>query len=185
VIRLGNKDIELPGSNDDALRLMHCAPAGYNGQMCGPGGMPPGLPNYVSGTDPGRDGIDVFSFGAAYLGQAYYPFSVPGDPSSPSFEVKNIGIVSGMSERLDDRARLLNGLDHLRRTVDRSGAMDAMDEYNRKAFDLLTSNKARDAFDLSCAGQVADRVDDMLSFGERRHAENFVDVLAGPGFSEQ
>ena len=108
-----------------------------------------GLPNYISGTDPGRDGVDVFSFGAAYLGPAYTPFSVPGDPSSEKFEVRNLGVASGMSERLDDRGRLLGGLDHLKRTVDRSGAMNAMDEYNRRAFELLTSDKARTAFDLS------------------------------------
>src|SRR5947209_4773907 len=32
-----------------------------------------GVPNYVSGTDGGRDGIDVFSFGSAYLGPATHP----------------------------------------------------------------------------------------------------------------
>src|SRR4051794_23765970 len=35
-----------------------------------------GVPNYVSGTDGGRDGIDVFSFGSAYLGPATHPFTV-------------------------------------------------------------------------------------------------------------
>src|SRR5947207_4137928 len=29
-----------------------------------------GVPNYITGTDGGRDGIDVFSFGTAYLGPA-------------------------------------------------------------------------------------------------------------------
>src|SRR5262245_27968035 len=38
------------------------------------------VPDYVAGTDPGRDGIDVFSFGSAYLGPSTHPFSVPGDP---------------------------------------------------------------------------------------------------------
>src|SRR5579863_9102159 len=41
-----------------------------------------GLPNYISGTDPGRNDPDVFSFGAAYLGPAYTPFSIVGDPSA-------------------------------------------------------------------------------------------------------
>src|SRR5205085_4193682 len=35
-----------------------------------------GVPNYIAGTDPGRDGIDVYSFGAAYLGTATHPFMV-------------------------------------------------------------------------------------------------------------
>ena len=37
------------------------------------------MPNYVSGTDGGRDGIDVFSFGSAYLGPSVHPFTVAGD----------------------------------------------------------------------------------------------------------
>src|SRR5947209_7269375 len=40
-----------------------------------------GVPNYVAGTDAGRAGVDVFSFGAAYLGQSPTPFIVSGDPS--------------------------------------------------------------------------------------------------------
>src|SRR5262249_38101975 len=46
-----------------------------------------GVPGYIAGTDPGRDGIDVFSFGSAYLGPTAHPFTVAGDPSSPTFQV--------------------------------------------------------------------------------------------------
>ncbi len=108
-----------------------------------------GLPNYVSGTNPGRAGVDVYSFGAAYLGPKYTPFSVPGDPSEPNFTVKNLSVDKAMADRLDDRVALLGGLDRFRRQVDDSGAMDAMDEFNQRALSLLTSEKARDAFDLS------------------------------------
>src|SRR5262249_39817037 len=52
----------------------------------------PPVPDYVAGTDPGRDGIDVFSFGSAYLGPSTHPFTVAGDPSSPTFSVKNLGL---------------------------------------------------------------------------------------------
>ncbi|GAB4153499.1 MAG: DUF1501 domain-containing protein [Planctomycetaceae bacterium] len=108
-----------------------------------------GLPNYISGTNRGRHGVDVYSFGAAYLGPSYVPFSVPGDPSSEKFEVKNISLSKENSDRLDDRLRLLKGFDKIRRDVDQSGLMDAVDDFNRKATELLTSNKAREAFDLS------------------------------------
>src|SRR5262249_30569192 len=53
-------------------------------------GVKRGVPNYIAGTDPGRDGIDVFSFGSAYLGPATHPFTVSGDPSSPAFVVRNM-----------------------------------------------------------------------------------------------
>src|SRR5436190_5732200 len=73
-----------------------------------------GVPNYVCGCDNGRQGIDVFSFGTAYLGPAYGPFFVPGDPSDKSFSIQNLALDKGTENRLDDRANLLGGLDKLR-----------------------------------------------------------------------
>lgn len=108
-----------------------------------------GLPNYISGTAPGRAGVDVYSFGAAYLGPSYAPFNVPGDPSEDKFEVKNIALSQAISDRLDDRILLRKEFDKLRQQIDRSGLMHAMDGFQTKAVDLLTSQRARDAFDLS------------------------------------
>ena len=48
-----------------------------------------GIPNYVSLNPGGRTG-DVFAQGAAYLGQAFTPFTVEGDPTAPNFVVPNI-----------------------------------------------------------------------------------------------
>jgi hypothetical protein len=108
-----------------------------------------GVPNYIAGTDNGRDQVDVFSFGAAWMGPSYTPFSVPGDPSDPKFQVRNLELASTMENRLADRVALLEGFDRLRRDCDKTGMMDAMDEYNQKAVGLLTSPAAREAFDLS------------------------------------
>jgi hypothetical protein len=108
-----------------------------------------GLPNYVAGVDSGREDVDTFPFGAAYLGRAYTPFIFGGDPSRPDFKVQNLGLSSAVAARLDDRARLLGGFDTLRRSVDTSGAMESMDEFNRRAMEMLTSDRARLAFDLS------------------------------------
>jgi len=108
-----------------------------------------GLPNYVSGVDQGRSDVDVFSFGAAYLGPSTTPFTVVGDPNAPKFEVKNLAMNAALAGQLDDRERLLHGFDDLRRAADRNGVMAAMDEYSRKALQLMTSEKARTAFDLS------------------------------------
>jgi hypothetical protein len=108
-----------------------------------------GLPNYISGTEPGRAGVDVYSFGAAYLGPSYTPFNVPGDPSEANFSVKNLSVDQSASERLDDRTSLLKGFDRLRRNIDDSGVMHAMDQFNQQALTMLTSDQARTAFDLS------------------------------------
>jgi hypothetical protein len=108
-----------------------------------------GLPNYISGTDPGRDGVDVYGFGAAYLGPSYTPFTVVGDPSDPKFAVQNISLDQSMSDRLDDRLELRRGFDVIRRDLDASGIMDSVDRFTAQAAGMLTSTRARDAFDLS------------------------------------
>jgi hypothetical protein len=108
-----------------------------------------GIPNYVAGTDAGRSDIDVFAFGSAYLGPETHPFTVVGDPSAPKFAVQNLSLSREMEGRLDDRVSLLSGLDRIRRNVDARGTMLAVDEFNARAVALLTSDKAREAFDLS------------------------------------
>lgn len=117
-----------------------------------------GIPNYVSLTDPGRDGVDVFAMGSAYLGPAYVPFSVPGDPSTDKFKVPNIAPITEISGRLDNRAALLSSFDKFRRSADQTGLMGSMDQFHAKAVSLLTSDKTKNAFDLSLEEQtVRDR----------------------------
>ncbi len=90
-----------------------------------------GLPNYVAGVPRGN--TDTFSFGAAYLGQAYTPFMFHGDPSRPDFKIQNLAIDAATARRLQDRMALLKSFDRLRRDVDSSGMMDAMDQFHRRA----------------------------------------------------
>jgi hypothetical protein len=108
-----------------------------------------GVPNYVAGTDDGRQGVDVFSFGAAYLGAAHTPFFVPGDPADPKFQVRNLAMLPALANQLDDRERLRRSFDAFQREADRTGTAEAMSEHEKRAFRLLTSTKARQAFDLS------------------------------------
>ncbi len=107
------------------------------------------MPATVLGVDGGRQAIDIFSFGAAYLGASTTPFVVAGDPSAPDFKVQNIGLTPDMQTRLDDRVHLLGGIDRLKRDADTSGLMGAMDEFSQRAFHMLTSPKVQAAFDLS------------------------------------
>src|SRR5207247_9754367 len=51
--------------------------------------------------------------------------------------------------RLKSRKELLAHLDTLRREVDASGEMRAIDAFTGQALDMLTSGSARRAFDLS------------------------------------
>jgi uncharacterized protein (DUF1501 family) len=106
------------------------------------------LPNYV-GVNPisSYDGFGIA--GPAYVGPAYGPFSVHGDPSDPRFEVPNIGVKEGQADRIGSRVKLKQTLDALTRAMDQSGQMGALDQYESQALSLLTSPAAREAFDLS------------------------------------
>jgi uncharacterized protein (DUF1501 family) len=98
------------------------------------------MPSYVAfdGFDskPGR--------GTDYLGVAHRPF-VPGE------KITALGPVKGVTlERLANRKELLRSFDTLNRELDdASGNMAAMDAMNARALDMLTTPRARDAFDIS------------------------------------
>lgn len=108
------------------------------------GQQDPSLPPYVviPRSVPGTD--------AAYLGPKYDPFQTQADPARPGpFVIPNFGLPQGISVgRLDDRRALLEGMDKLRRDVDSSGQLGAVDRFQQQAWDLMTSPKARDAFNL-------------------------------------
>jgi len=64
--------------------------------------------------------------------------------------IKNLEITKTVDlSRLRDRKQLLDSLDRIRRDVDAAGQMGAMDSYSAQALDMLTSGKARRAFDIS------------------------------------
>ncbi len=108
------------------------------------GHLSPQLPAYVMipRTVPGT--------GPAYLGVSCKPFETQADPAqSGPFRLPNFRLPEAVTlERLGDRRQLLSNFDTLRRDVDRTGQMDGLDRFQQRAWDILTSPAARDAFDL-------------------------------------
>ncbi|WP_020468697.1 DUF1501 domain-containing protein [Zavarzinella formosa] len=107
-----------------------------------------GVPNYVSMNPGGRTG-DVFAQGAAYLGMAHTPFTVQGDPSQPQFNVPGLAPIASVASGANDRFKLLAGLDRINRKIDASGAMDTLDQFQQRGVNMLTTDRAKKAFDLS------------------------------------
>lgn len=102
------------------------------------------LPRYVGVSPP------TAYNGPAYLGDAYSPFSVTGDPNAPNFSVPNIGLSdAGATKRLDRRVALRKNLDNLQRAFDVHGELEALDQFETQALTLLTNPRTKDAFDLS------------------------------------
>jgi len=101
------------------------------------------LPNYVGATP-------IPYLGAAYLGPAYEPFAVNGDPNLPEFRVPNIGgpDQAGL-DRIQQRMSLREQLDRLTKSADDHGSLAAGDQFEKLAWSMLASPEARKAFDLT------------------------------------
>jgi hypothetical protein len=86
---------------------------------------------------------------AGYLGSAHEPFFLNADPAAKDFKVSDLEVPRDQTGfRVDARRKLLGQLDELqRRTETRSTQM--LDSSYERAFRLLTSPKAKKAFDLT------------------------------------
>lgn len=81
--------------------------------------------------------------GAAYLGNNLEPLVIKGDPNEPKFQVPNLSARPDDHPQLGRRMKLLEQVDRFRRAADTSGAMDSLDEFNRRAVSILTSDAVR------------------------------------------
>lgn len=118
-----------------------------------------GLPQYVGAQKA------PFMTTTGYLGAAHTAFET-GDPSKTDFQLKNLTLATGLdSGRLDDRRDLLSQFDRFRRRLDRKA--DAIDDFNRIAFTILTGTTVANAFDL---GQEDDKLRDR--YGRHRWGQS-------------
>jgi hypothetical protein len=107
------------------------------------GSNSPGIPPYV--TLPRAHAFTK----AAYLGASYNPFSPDNDPNNDGFEVRNLKLPGRIDEsRLRRRHDLLGDLDELRRDLDTQGTIAGLDKFYADALEMVTSDKARRAFDI-------------------------------------
>ncbi len=102
-----------------------------------------GLPAYVAIPRIMRYG------GGAWLGKGYNPFETVRDADRKNFKVPNLALARGLTpDRLKSRKELLVSFDEDRRIVDNRGTAESMDRFESKAFEMITGDLARKAFDL-------------------------------------
>jgi hypothetical protein len=79
----------------------------------------------------------------AYLGNVHRPFS-------PGKELQSLALARGVTlETLNERKDLLRAFDTLNRDLDgRHGELQAKDAFTTQALEMITSSRAREAFDL-------------------------------------
>jgi hypothetical protein len=100
-----------------------------------------GLPPYVSLV---QETNLPFGEDPAYLGPGHKPFAIRGPGMA------DLTLARGLTlDRLADRKDLLRGFDALRRDLDARAGLDGLDAFTARALEMVTSSKARAAFDLS------------------------------------
>jgi hypothetical protein len=118
----------------------------------------------------GRNVDRRFSGGlAGFLGDQYNAFEVLEDASQPNFRVRDLSLSQTTdAARLTRRRRMLAELDQYHQAGEEAmnGSIQARDAFYERAFDLITSPRAKKAFDLA---QESDRLRDGYgrnSFGQ-------------------
>jgi len=101
------------------------------------------LPSYIA--------IPKTEWNAGYLGDAMAPFKTnavprPGKP----FQVRGISLAEGVTvDQVQRRQRLLEKIDRTFRDVDtNSQLLEALDKFGQQALEMMTSPRARAAFDV-------------------------------------
>jgi hypothetical protein len=96
----------------------------------------PSLPNVYAGT--------------GYLSSSYGPFSLGADPASRSFTVRDLSLPGGVDDqRFTTRRRVLDAVNGHFAAKEKGDALDAMDTFYQRAYSLISSDKAREAFNIT------------------------------------
>ncbi|MEM6278907.1 MAG: DUF1501 domain-containing protein [Verrucomicrobiota bacterium] len=89
--------------------------------------------------------------GTGYLSSMYGPFAVGSDPADlKNFKVRDLTLPNGVDgARFERRRTLLEAVDSHFRNMEQADQIDAMDSFYQKAYSLIGSAEARNAFDLT------------------------------------
>lgn len=103
------------------------------------------LPPYIAVPGP------VMYGGAGFLGAALDPFAPGGDPNNNNFKVRDLEMPNGMTvERMENRHKLRDAVDGAFSRFEKgSDRAKTVDSFYKRAYGLLSSAPARQAFDLT------------------------------------
>lgn len=88
--------------------------------------------------------------GSGYLSSAFGPFTLGGDPARRSFKVRDLALPGGVDEeRFAKRKRLLAGIDSTFTNAESADGIDAMKSFYERAYSMLASKEAVEAFNIS------------------------------------
>lgn len=88
--------------------------------------------------------------GPGYLSSAYSPFSLGSDPANPGFTVQDLNLPPGVDEkRFTTRRTMLEAVNDYFRAREKADNLDAMDTFYQRAYSLISSQQAREAFNIN------------------------------------
>ncbi len=111
------------------------------------------IPQYVC--IPGQP--NVFA-GTGYLSSSFAPFSLGSDPANKNFTVRDLKLPGGVDDKRFVRRRsVLEAVNEHFVTKEKADSLDAVDTFYKRAYGMVGSPEARDAFDL---GKEPDKLRD-------------------------
>ncbi len=91
---------------------------------------------------------------SGYLSSAHGPFAIGSDPVKKDYQVRDLNLPQGVnSDRFHRRRSLLQTVDHHFRSLEQSDALDSMDAFYQHAYRLISSQEAREAFNLKAESE--------------------------------
>ncbi len=102
------------------------------------------MPSYVL-----LGGYPFGAGGAGYMGDAHNPFNIQDNPAAAGFRVRDVSLPGGFSmSRVERRRSMLATVDVFQRRVESAAEIKSMESFYEKAYALITSPRAKEAFDL-------------------------------------
>lgn len=88
--------------------------------------------------------------GTGYLSSAFGPFSLGSDPASGSFKVRDLNLPNGIDQdRFAQRRSMRAAVDSHFSALEKSDALTGMDSFYERAYSMISSKEAREAFDIT------------------------------------
>ena len=88
--------------------------------------------------------------GTGYLSSSFSGFSLGADPASDGFQVRDLKLPNGGNDgRFGTRRKMLTAVNDYFANKEKSDSLDAVDSFYNRAYSLISSEKARDAFDIN------------------------------------
>jgi hypothetical protein len=87
---------------------------------------------------------------SGYLSSSFAPFSLGSDPANGGFKVQDLALPGDVPpQRFTNRQDLLESVNEHFKKKEKADNLDAMDTFYQRAYGLISSEKARAAFDIN------------------------------------